>query len=410
MSAEADRGLRRTALVVLGTAFVLNLLGRGIGDTYSVFLRPLEQEFGWSRSQLTSVYSLYLLVNGFCAPFVGIAFDRLGARWVYAAGLSVLGSAFMAAGSLGSLWQFYVLVGVAVGVGVSFTGMVPGSGLLSRWYRARLSTALGVAYAGFGVGAMLFVPITQALVGHLDWRMTYRVLGGLLLLALPFIIFGLPWKRFEAGHPLLRGDAKPDAAQSGWTLRSALRSPLYWALAQAFFFTSVGMFIILVQLVVFFIDVGYSPLVAATAFGVLGMLSASSVMGSGFMSDRFGVRQAVTASFIGTGLGMVILLVLAGIPSGPLLGVFVVVFGLCMGVRGPVISAVCAKYFAGPRVATIYGTIYSTNALGAALGSLLGGVLYDLTGGYRTGFAVSVCCILLAAAPFWTVKALREFR
>lgn len=410
MSAEADRGLRRTALVVLGTAFLLNLLGRGIGDTYSVFLRPLEHEFGWSRSQLTSVYSLYLLVNGFCAPFVGMAFDRLGARWVYAVGLAVLGSAFMAAGSLGSLWQFYVLVGVAVGVGVSFTGMVPGSGLLSRWYRTRLSTALGVAYAGFGVGAMLFVPITQALVGHLDWRMTYRVLGGLLLLALPLIFFGLPWKRFEAGHPLLRGDAKPDAAQSGWTLRSALRAPLYWALAQAFFFTSVGMFIILVQLVVFFIDVGYSPLVAATAFGVLGMLSASSVMGSGFMSDRFGVRQAVTASFIGTGLGMVILLVLAGIPSGPLLGVFVVVFGLCMGVRGPVISAVCAKYFAGPRVATIYGTIYSTNALGAALGSLLGGVLYDLTGGYRTGFAVSVCCILLAAAPFWTVKALREFR
>jgi len=410
LTAAPDRGLRNTALAVLGTCFLLNLLGRGIGDTYSVFLRPLEREFGWSRSQLTSVYSMYLLVNGFCAPFVGMVFDRLGARWVYGTGLAVLGTAFVLAGSLESLWQFYLLVGVAIGVGVSFTGMVPGSGMLSRWYRVRLSTALGVAYAGFGVGAMLFVPIAQALVGQLDWRMTYRVLGWFLLAVLPFIVFGVPWKRFEAGHPELRNVAKPGAVQSGWTLRSALRTPLYWALAQAFFFTSVGMFIILVQLVIFLIDAGFSPLVAATAFGFTGMLSAASVMGSGFMSDRFGVRQAVTASFVGTATGMLVLLVLAGTPSIVLLGVFVLVFGLCMGVRGPVISSVCAKYFAGPKVATIYGTIYSTNALGAALGSLLGGVLHDLTDGYRTGFAVSVCCILLAAAPFWTVKALREFR
>ena len=89
---------------------------------------------------------------------------------------------------------------------------------------------------------------------------------------------------------------------------------------------------------------------------------------------------------------------------------FVLVFGLCMGVRGPIISSVCAKHFAGPRVATIYGTIYATNALGAAFGSLLGGVLHDLTGGYRTGFMCSLGFILLAAAPFWTVKTLRDFR
>ena len=75
-----------------------------------------------------------------------------------------------------------------------------------------------------------------------------------------------------------------------------------------------------------------------------------------------------------------------------------------------VASSVSAKHFAGPRVATIYGTIYATNALGAACGSLLGGVLHDLTDGYRSGFLCSLAFILLAAAPFWTVKALRNFR
>lgn len=386
------------------------MLGRGIGDTYSVFLKPLEAEFGWSRSSLTSVYSLYLLVNGFAAPFVGMAFDRVGPRWAYTAGLVVLGGAFLLAGSLDRLWQFYLLVGVSVGVGVSFTGMVPSSGLLSRWFRARLSTALGIAYSGFGVGSVVFVPLAQILINRIQWENAYRVLGGILLVAALLVALGLPWKRFRAGHPRYRIDAQRGEGGSGWTLRSALKSRMYWALAQAFFCTSVAMFIILVQLVVFLIDAGFPPLTAATAVGFVGMLSAMSVMGSGFLSDRFGVRQTVTASFAGTATGMLLLIALAGSPSAALLVAFVLVFGLCMGVRGPIISSVCAKHFAGPRVATIYGTIYATNALGAAAGSLLGGVLHDLTGGYRIGFLCSLGFILLAAAPFWVVKALRNFR
>jgi MFS family permease len=85
-------------------------------------------------------------------------------------------------------------------------------------------------------------------------------------------------------------------------------------------------------------------------------------------------------------------------------------FGLCMGVRGPLVSSVCAKYFAGANVATIYGTIYATNALGAAFGSYLGGLLHDLTGGYRAGLTLALVFIAAAATPFWTVPALRNFR
>ncbi|MDX1374264.1 MAG: MFS transporter [Burkholderiales bacterium] len=402
--------LQRTALAVLATCFVLNMLGRGIGDTYSVFLKPLEAEFGWSRSSLTSVYSLYLLVNGFAAPFVGLAFDRMGPRWAYTTGLVVLGGAFLLAGSLDRLWQFYLLVGVSVGIGVSFTGMVPSSGLLSRWFRARLSTALGIAYSGFGVGSVVFVPLAQVLIDRVQWENAYRVLGAILLGAALIGALGLPWTRFRAGHPRYRVDARRGEGGGGWTLRAALKSRMYWALAQAFFCTSVAMFIILVQLVVFLIDAGFPALTAATAVGFVGMLSAMSVMGSGFLSDRFGVRQTVTTSFAGTATGMLLLIALAGTPSAALLVAFVLVFGLCMGVRGPIISSVSAKHFAGPTVATIYGTIYATNALGAAFGSLLGGVLHDLTGGYRTGFLCSIGFILLAAAPFWTVKALRNFR
>jgi MFS family permease len=170
------------------------------------------------------------------------------------------------------------------------------------------------------------------------------------------------------------------------------------------------MFAVVVQLVAFFIDAGFSPLTAASAFGVLGMMSAGSIMLSGILSDRFGYRQVVTASFIGTGSGMAILLLIPAYPSAGLLALFVAVFGVCMGVRGPIVSSVCAKHFAGPHVATIYGSIYSMNALGAGFGSLMGGLLHDLTGGYRLAIGAALLFIALAAMPFWTVPALRTFR
>jgi MFS family permease len=140
------------------------------------------------------------------------------------------------------------------------------------------------------------------------------------------------------------------------------------------------------------------------------MLSAASIMGSGFLSDRFGYRQTASVSFVGTAVGMVVLVLITVSPSLALLLVFVPVFGLCMGVRGPIVSSIGARYFAGPSVATIYGVIYATNALGAALGSWLGGLLHDFSGGYRPGLAMALAFIALAAAPFWTLPALKNFR
>jgi MFS family permease len=395
---------------VLATVFLFNLLGRGSGDTYAVFLLPLEREFGWARSQLTSVYSMYLLVGAFIAPLAGTLFDRYGPRTTYSGGLLCLSAAFFLASSLGNLWQFYLFVGVMIGVGVGLVGMVPASALLTRWYRVRLSTAIGIAFSASGMGGLIFVPLTQGLIGAYDWRTTYRILAALLLVAVPFALFAIPWKRFVMGlqDSISARDARHPG--EGWSVRSAMRTRLYWALVQVFFFTATAMFIVLVQAVVYVIDIGFSPIAAATAYGVTGMLSVVSVSLSGLLAERFGFRQVVSASFAGTATGVLVLLALSYQASAALLALFVLVFGLCMGVRGPIISAIATRQFAGPRVATIYGTIYSANAIGAAFGSLMGGVLHDLTGGYRTGFALSVCAVAMAVAPFWTVPALRNFR
>jgi len=386
------------------------MFGRGLGDTYVVFVLPLERDYGWTRSQLTSVYSIYLLMHGFTSPLVGLIFDRLGPRWVYTAGLACMCAAFFLAAGLSNLWQFYLFVGGMIGIGVSLTGMVPGSALIARWYRERLSTAIGIAFSAAGVGTIIFVPLTQGLVGEYGWRFAYRVLGAVLLLLVPIVAFLVPWDRFYAGHPERAHAAKLQPGEEGWTLAKAVRTRLYWGLCQVFFFTATAMFTVIVQLVAFFVDVGFSPLTAASAYGALGFMSAMSVMGSGFTSDRFGYRQTMTLTFVGTPTGMALLLLLTYAASPAVLIAFVPVFGLCMGVRGPIISSISTRYFAGPNVATLYGTIYSTNAVGAAFGSLMGGLLHDLTGGYRAGLAVAMVCVVIASTPFWTVPALRNFR
>jgi len=398
------------AVAVLATVFALNLLGRGSGETYAVFLLPLEREFGWARSQLTSVYSAYLLVGGLIAPLVGMVFDRLGPRTVYTAGLLSLSAAFFLASTLGNLWQFYVFIGGMIGVGVALLGMVPASALLVRWYRAKIATAIGIAFAAGGMGGLIFVPSVQALLGAFHWRTVYQILGAVMLAAAPLAALAVPWQKFVAGDPELRIGHRTHSAAGGWTVRAAMRTRLYWALVQVFLFTSIAMFTVLVQAVVYFIDIGFSPIAAATAYGLTGMFSVVSVSASGFASDRFGYRKTVTASFLGTALGVLLLLAMSYAPSMALLVAFVIVFGLCMGVRGPIVSSIATRHFAGPKVATIYGTIYAMNAVGAATGSLLGGVLHDLTGGYRACFMVSLCAIALAVAPFWTVRALKEDR
>lgn len=401
--------VQRTAVAVLAVCFSLNMLGRGLGDAYAVFLLPLEREYGWTRYQLTSVYSVFLLVSGFAAPLIGALFDRIGPRLVYGTGIAAIGSAYLAASTLDKLWQFYVLIGGAVGIGVAMTGMVPASAMLSRWFHARLSRAIGIAFSATGVGIIVFVPIAQTLVEHYGWRAAYRSLGIFLLVLLPVVLLALPWTRFAAGRPPERSSQLPQPGGE-WTLRRAMGTRIYWGMVQAFFFTAVGMFSIFVQLVAFLVDAGFSPLTAATAFGVCGMLSAGSVMGSGFLTERFGARPVVSVSFVGTMAGMLLLLALAAYPSTALLVAFVLVFGASLGVRGPIISSICTRHFSGPRVATIYGTVFSSNSLGAALGSLAGGVLHDLTSGYTVGLVFSLCSIALASLPFWTVQGLRNAR
>jgi MFS family permease len=397
----------RVALNVLALCFALSVLGRGLGESFTVFLLPISESFGWDRAQVVSVYSLTALAGGLASPMIGRLFDYSGPRSVYSLGLLLLGGAFLFAANASLLWQFQLSLGLCVGLGIAFIGNVPNSILLGRWFGPRLPTAMAVVYSATGAGVLILLPASQMLIDHVGWRGAYQIFGGAaLLLLVPLLI--LPWRLFATGSPQLARSATADTAEDGWTLSSAMRHHAFWALFSTFFFTAIGMYAIAPQVVAYLIDAGFPPLQAATAWGFSGVVLLFGMLGVSWLDGIIGRRPSVLFSYALSIAGIFLLWLLQWYPNVWILTGFVVCFGSMIGSRGPLLTATAMKIFRGKRVGTIYGTITIGSGLGSAFGSWSGGLIHDLSHSYNPLIAFALISVILGMIPFLVVPALRR--
>jgi MFS family permease len=397
----------RTALNVLALCFALSVLGRGLLESFTVFLLPISESFGWDRARVISVYSLSALAGGLAAPVAGRLFDRSGPRTVYAAGLLLLGSAFLIAAYSQQLWQLQLSLGLSVGIGAALIGNVPNSILLGRWFGPRLPTAMAVVYSATGAGVLVLLPLSQVLIDHLDWRGAYRIFGcAALLLLLPLLL--LPWRRFSIGSPQVIRNTAADLMDEGWTLLSAMRHHAFWALLSTFFFTAIGMYSLAAQIVAYLVDAGFPPLQAATAWGFSGVVLLFGMLGISWLDGVIGRRPSVLFSYALSIAGIVMLWLLQWYPNFWLLTGFVVCFGSMIGSRGPLLTATAMKIFRGEHVGTIYGAIAFGSGLGSAFGSWSGGLIHDWTRSYNPLIAFALVSVVLGMIPFLVIPALRR--
>ncbi|MFZ5736755.1 MAG: MFS transporter [Pseudomonadota bacterium] len=402
-----DHRASRTGLFILGLCFVLSLLGRGLGESFTVFLLPISASFGWDRAEVVSIYSLTALCTGLASPLVGRLFDRSGPRAVYTLGMILLGGAFVVAAYAERLWQLQITVGLCAGLGIALTGNVPNSILLGRWFGAKLPTAMAVVYSAIGAGVLVMLPIAQLLIERVGWREAYLILGGaMLVLLVPLSL--LPWRRFAAGAASLTRQQTVDHSNDGWTLRSAMRHHAFWALFATFFFTAIGMYSIAAQVVAYLVDAGFAPLQAATAWGFSGVVLVAGMLGVSWLDGVIGRRPSILFSYAVSITGLALLWLLQWYPNPVLLGGFVICFGSMIGSRGPLITATAMSVFRGKHVGTIYGTISIGSGLGSAFGSWCGGLLHDLTGSYNPVLGFALVSVVLGMIPFLVVPALRE--
>ena len=400
-------GLRETATLVVILAFVMNLLSRGIGETFAVFLLPIESEMGWSRTTLAGIYAIYMGAHGLAAVVIGWFVDRVGPRVVYTIGLLAYGLAFLLAQFGTEPWHFYLTTGVMAGIAMTAIGMTTATVLITRWYhgpRARqLSPAIGIAYSGMGAGVILWIPITNQLIEMLGWRETYRTLG-IILCVLAVIVYVLPWSKLQLTPlPISRFGSVLGGSKDGH-LRAALKTKMFWLLFVIMFITAVAMYLVGPQMVAYLVSVGFDSTVASLAFSINGFLTVFGIAGTGWLARYFGMKRVATISYAMSITAIILLACLTVLPVMALLALAILPLGLSQGARGPIISVQASQAFSGQGLGAIYGAITMGGGLGGMSGAWLSGVFYDVTGGYVLSYSVSVVCALAGVGLFWMIR------
>jgi len=398
--------------VVLAASFLT--LGTMYGVTYAfpVFFVALVGAFGWSRASTASVFSVNMLVAGLSAPLVGHLVDRNGPRRILPWGAVLLGTGLVLCAAIQQLWHLWIAFGLVAALGGSILGPVAHTALLSNWFVRSRGSAIGIAFAGMGTGLFVFSPLAQVAIDRVGWRGTFALTGLLsMLVLLPLISLcqrdrpeelGLaPDGRWERVRPSATTPPSSVDTPEGVSLPAALRSARFWGFVFCFFFTPVSMFAVTTHQVAHVVDLGFPTMTAVNVLGAVGLLSSVGRVLFGVLSDRIGPLGAASASYVSSGLGILILLQLApGWPVGWLY-LYALLFGIAFGARGPIVSAMTADAFRGRHYGTIFGLIHLSNGVGAALGPWMGGALYDATGSYGLAFGVALVAVGFACLSLW---------
>ena len=392
----------------------MNAIGRGVAETFAVYLLPVEAALHVDRSQISLTYSIYMLAYGVSAPFVGQIIDRFGARICYVTGLLALAAGTLLGARAETISDYYLGAGVCCGLGAAGCSMVAASSLLSRWFDNRMGTMAAMPYAALGIGMLVFPPVAQKLMQTYNWREVATWQGYVVLAVIPLVMV-LPLTRYSAGSNAwraskVRAATGHDRSAPAWTVRTAVRTTAFWMLFLVYFLTSVAAYSVLPHSVAFLVERGFDPVVAASAFGLTGVLSVIGILTTGWLSDRFGRLPVVTLTFALTIAGILCLVAIARVPSLLLVYGFVLGFGLMQGARGPILVALVSKIFAGGPVGAIFGVLSMALGLGAAAGSWIAGFLHTRTESYELSFIVAALAAAAAAATFWLAPSLRHER
>jgi MFS family permease len=392
------------ALVAL--CFVLGVASRSIGETFAVFVPSIQQAFDTNRGSVTLIYGFSLLLGGTAAPIAGWVADRFGLRVLTMVGMTASALATAGASQATNVWHLYLGLGAVMGFGSAALSGVLSSIMLGRWFPAnRLGVALGVSWSASGVGAMATIPIAQYLIATDGWRSAYIIFSCVSAVFIPLLAF-LPWRRIERGALGLVPSRA--AGDTGPTVGEALRDWPFWALTVSFGLTSIGIFSLAPQVMIYLLERGIDGAYAAQALAVAGLLTPLGMVGFSWLADRGGRRLAALLAY-GSSIAGVGALALVRGPSDDLwLWFYVVLFGGSMGSRGPMISTLATLRYRGAHFGRIYGLISMGMGFGGFFGAWIGGVLHDLTDGYAAVMVLSVAALVLAAASLGSEAGARE--
>jgi MFS family permease len=376
---------RKTVLFICAAVVIMTSSGM---SSFSLFLRPIEAEFGWSRAMVTVPYMVAMIGWGAGAVLFGKLADDLGARWVILGGICLMAAGFAGMSLSQNLWQLSLSYGVMVGMAMGACGLVIVSLLISKHFDFRSrGLAVSVIQTAPPLSPLLLAPLLYFLIKTLDWRAAALATG----VALGAVALPLAWL----------GAHEPDAALSHRRQRAAwaeclpyLRNRSMLLLFAARFSCGVAFFQF-AHIVPLTLSKGFDPATGATAVSVFGAAAAASALFFGWLSDRYGRVPVLALSYLVRGIGT--LLLVLDIPSQLL---FYALIAVSMGPTFGTIAVQNVMFYeiVGPRMAgVILGLSFIIHQIGSAGGPMLASIVYDTTGSYN-GFMTAMGLILVASS------------
>jgi len=354
--------------------------------TFTIFLKPLAAEFGWSREAISGGFGIAALSVAACSPFLGRLLDRYPARRIILPCMTVFGCAFASLALLTRhLWHLYAVF-LVIGVVGNGTAHLAYSRALTTWFQERRGVAFSILLGGGALGAIVLPPIAQFLIGSFGWRASFAILGSAVL------VVGLPCgfrvrERPRAVHTLA-------APATGATLGEGLRSRVFWIIVAELFLISISQNGAITHLSALLTDRGVSPASAALAVSAMGGAILGGRLITGWLLDRFFAPRVGVCLFALSALGTFMLAgartLSVGMASAALIG-----FG--MGGEGDVTPYLLSRYFGVRSFSTFYGLSWTAYAIAGAVGPIIMGRAFDATGSY-SALLVQLGVATLAAA------------
>ena len=351
----------------------------GLLFAFGLFFKPLEAEFGWSRTLISSASSLSFLLMGVLAIPAGRLNDRFGPRIV----LSVTGISyalgFLLMSQVTAPWQMFVIFGTFMALGLSTHDVVT-LGTIARWFTARRGLMSGVVKTGTALGQITLPPLVAALLLAFGWRQSLIVMGILALILLMIAAVSMQSPPAPRHNP---GQSRATPLGQSFAEARTTRTFRTLCAAQLLFFPA--MMSVPMHLAVHGTDLGMTTATAATLLSVLGAASIAGRLSVGTLSDRIGGKRAFALCFTILTFSLTALIFITA--HGPLFAM-VAVYGFSHGGLFTVVSLLVAEYFGMRAHGAIFGTILFFGTLGGAAGPIAVGWIFDTTQSYQLAFAM----------------------
>jgi len=387
---------------VIAVAFAATGLAVGTGQyAFGVYVRPLEEEFGWTRTQVNAALS-FGAVSGLIAPLVGRLTDMFGSRRVMALSLLLIALGYLLRPFMTHLWHWYAL-NVLMCLGFPGATILPAGKLVGLWFERTRGRMMGLTTMGNNFGGLTMPLLAGYIVGASGWQWGYAAFGLLALLVAPAAALVVRDKPEDVQRERARREGRGGRSQSdvrrapltltGLTVRDALRSPAFYLVALGLLMASFTYPAVMTQLIPHMENEGVPVQRAALALSVLAGFGMAGKLTFGYLAERITARYALMLSLT-MQVGCLALL-LSIRANSPLLWLFVPLFGLPFGGVGALMPLIVQESFGLRYFASLLGLVNMATVVSSVVGPLMAGASFDLTDSYRANFMAVIAIFSL---------------